>query len=431
MTVVRTLNPWPRAAGADDIDRVFDALESAGASVRFVGGCVRDTLAGWPAEDTDLATDALPQLVIELLDRAGIKTVPTGLAHGTLTAIAGGRAFEITTLRRDVSTDGRRATVAYTTDWAEDAARRDLTMNALSADRDGNVHDYVGGLEDLETGRVRFIGNAADRIAEDHLRILRFFRFHAWYARGEADPAALAACAAAADDINRLSGERLWHELSRTLTAPDPGTVFTIMDNAGVLERLLPVARRLERIVALPTFERDASVEPEPLRRLASLVDASQDEAASLSQQLRMSRAETARLKTLITRRGVFLPPPEKAGAHRLLYDAGAALFIDLLLLDRAEDTARDPDSAARHAGTWKDLVRLANQWQAPRFPLGGRDVADAGLGEGPGVGKCLGAVEEWWIGNGFVPDRAACLDRLRRVVEEWKRGQPAGDLRA
>ncbi len=391
---------------------------------------MRDALLGRPSEDTDLATNAPPQRVMEILDRAGIATVPTGLSHGTVTAVTGDGPVQITTLRRDVSTDGRRAAVAHTADWAEDAARRDFTMNALSADRDGNVHDYVGGLEDLEAGRVRFIGDAADRIAEDHLRILRFFRFHAWYARGAADAGALAACTAAADRIDRLSGERLWHELSRTLTAPDPGTVFAIMNTAGVLERLLPVARRPERIAALPALERGASVKPEALRRLASLINASEGEVIKLSRRLRMSRTETARLKALITRRGVFLPAPGKAAARRLLYDAGAALFVDLLLLDHAEETARDPDASARHARTREDLVRIANDWQAPRFPLDGRDAANAGLGEGPGVGKCLGAVEEWWIGNDFAPGRAACLDRLRKVAEEWKRSQPEGDPR-
>ena len=425
--IVRTLDRWPRPAA---VDGLFDVLEAAGASVRFIGGCVRDAVLGRPAGDIDLATDAPAPRVMDLLGAAGVKAVPTGLAHGTVTAVADGEPVQITTLRRDVSTDGRRATVAYTADWAEDAARRDLTMNALSADRDGNVHDYVGGLGDLEAGRVRFIGNAADRIAEDHLRILRFFRFHAWYARGAADAGALAACAAASGLVDRLSGERLWHELCRTLTAPDPGTVFAMMDSAGVLERLLPVARRPGRIAALAALERGAAVDPEPLRRLASLVDASEEEAARFCRRLRMSRAETARLEALIARRGAFLPPPGDAAARRLLYDAGPALFADLLLLDRAGEAARDPDSAARHAAAWDDLARTAREWREPRFPLGGRDAARAGLDEGPGVGECLAAVEEWWMDNCFAPDRAACLDRLRKVAEEWKRGRPEDGAR-
>ena len=419
--IVRTLDPRPPPAA---VDGLFDVLEAAGASVRFIGGWVRDAVLGRPAGDIDLATDAPAPHVMELLGAAGVKAVPTGLAHGTVTAVADGQPVQITTLRRDVSTDGRRATVSYTADWAEDAARRDLTMNALSADRDGNVHDYVDGLADLEAGRVRFIGDPADRIAEDHLRILRFFRFHAWYARGAADAGALAACAVAAGLVDRLSGERLWHELSRTLTAPDPGTVFAMMDSAGVLERLLPVARRPERIAALAALESGAAVDPEPLRRLASLVDASAGEAARFCRRLRMSRAETARMDALIAQRGAFLPPPAEAAARRLLYDAGAALFTDLLLLDRAGEVARDPESAARHAADWDGLAGMARGWRARRFPLGGRDAARAGLGEGPAVGECLAAVEDWWIDNGFAPDRAACLDRLRKVVEEWKRGR-------
>ena len=236
---------------AEDTLRLFAALNDGGVEVRFVGGCVRDAVFGRPVKDIDLATDAEPPRVIELLGEKMIRAVPTGADHGTITAIPDQRPFEITTLRQDIATDGRHAEVGFTKDWAADAARRDFTINALSADRDGNIYDYVDGLADLRAGRVRFIGVPEDRIAEDHLRILRFFRFHATYAAAGPDEASLAACHEASSMVETLSGERVWQELSRLLILAEPRSVFELMENACVLRLLLPVGRSVARLQVL------------------------------------------------------------------------------------------------------------------------------------------------------------------------------------
>ena len=243
-----------------DVHRVLDALEADGATVRFVGGCVRDAIAGRGVEDYDLATNAVPSRVLGLLKKAGIRAIPTGIEHGTITAAPGfGQAVQITTLRRDVATDGRRAVVSFSTDWEEDAARRDLTINALSADRAGRVYDYFGGIEDLEKGRVRFVGDPADRIAEDCLRILRYFRFYGRFGRGPPEEKAVAACAAAADRLDALSGERAWYETRRILAAPSPGQALYLMEEAGVLGRLLPGPRSPRTVVDRSTRRRPAA----------------------------------------------------------------------------------------------------------------------------------------------------------------------------
>lgn len=392
-----------------DIHRVLDTLESEGATVRFVGGCVRDTIAGRPVEDYDLATNAVPSRTLDLLKKAGIKAVPTGIEHGTVTAVPGfGHAVQITTLRRDVATDGRRAVVSFTTDWEEDAARRDLTINALSADRDGRVYDYFGGIEDLENGQVRFVGSPADRIAEDYLRILRYFRFYARFGLGPPEEDAIAACAAAADRLDTLSGERAWYEMRLILATFSPGQVLYLMEEAGVLGRLLPGPRSLRTIADLARIESATFQKTEPLRRLAALVPLSRRDVRWIARRMRMSRDERELLDTLVAHRGALFPGMPSVSARRLLYRLGADTFRHLALLERAASPAD---------GDWPELTDISAG--TPRFPLTGDDVMEAGVSEGPAVGIFLEAVEDWWIARAFDPDREACLVRLHEIRED------------
>ena len=270
---------------------VLDALEAAGGEGRFVGGCVRDALIGRPVADIDIATPMTPQAVVDAVTRAGLKAVPTGIEHGTVTVVSSGRPYEVTTLRRDVTTDGRRATVAFTEDWAEDAARRDFRLNALYADRTGAVFDPTGeGVADAEAGRIVFVGEPERRIREDYLRILRFFRFRAWFGRGEADGAALAACSALKAGISQLSAERISAELIKLLSAPDPRAAVHLMADTGVLFEVLPWAGDASMFLPMIQIDRD------PILRLSSLLPGDPDVVREAAEKLRLSNAQKARL---------------------------------------------------------------------------------------------------------------------------------------
>ena len=385
------------------------ALSAEGAPARFVGGCVRDGVIGRTVKDVDIATPARPEDVIRLLDAAGIRTVPTGLAHGTVTAVIDHCGFEVTTLRRDVETDGRRAVVAFTDDWQADAARRDFTMNTLFCDADGTLYDPVGGLADLRAGRVRFVGTARARIAEDVLRLLRFFRFHGWYGRGEPDPEAIAACRAMAPKLPGLSAERIWGELSRTLLAPDPAAAYRLMEQAGVLARVLPEARRIERLAAAVAAEEALGLAPSAIRRLGAALGGTADSIPALGERLRMSRAETDRPGGGARDRcGAGTRPRPPRGPPRALSPrrggvrrcAGARLGGRAR---RARSLAR-----ARRGACRLDPPAVS----AERGGCAGRRCAAR-----PGVGRLLGEVEEWWLDSGFAPDRAACLARLAQLI--------------
>ena len=403
--------------GARDTFAILDAISAGGASVRFVGGCVRDAILGRPVSDIDLATDAEPARVIELLAARKIRTVPTGIDHGTITAIPDERPFEITTLRQDVETDGRRAAVKFTRDWSVDAARRDFTMNALSADPDGTVYDYVGGLSDLRSGSVRFIGDAAARIAEDHLRILRFFRFHATYASTVPDAEALQACREASGYVEKLSGERVWQEMARILVVDEPMQVFALMEDTRILRVLFPVRRSTSRLQALAALEGMLNVAPEPVRRLTALIQPDRKEASQIAARLRLSRADTSRLDNLSASRGESRAGMPALALRRALYTLGVDFFRDLILLDWADQIARDPSAAGGNIQDWKDTWDAANDWIPPHFPLTGEDIIAAGVREGPDVGEILEDVEEWWIDQAFRPDRDGCLERLRLML--------------
>jgi poly(A) polymerase len=397
--------PWIKAAPTRAL---LKALENAGIQARFVGGCVRDALLGRPIADVDLATPARPEEVIAALEKARIKAVPTGIEHGTVTAVFNSptppRHFEITTLRRDVETDGRHALVAFDADWAEDAARRDFTINAIYLDPDGTLHDPVGGLADLEAQRVRFVGEPARRIAEDVLRVLRYYRFEARFGTGAGDAAARAACHDAAPLLAGLSAERVAQELLRLLAVPDPVPALRMMAEDGVLAAILPEATRLDRLRRLIALEPQA----DPLRRLAALIEIDAAGATALAERLRLSKAERDRLA------GLAPPWPLDPGgdlrAQRItLYRLGAERYRDIALLLAAEGAMDQPRLT--------ELLALAAIWQPPRFPLKGRDVTALGIPPGKRVGELLAAIREWWEAGDFTADRAACLRRLKEII--------------
>jgi poly(A) polymerase len=385
---------------------VLGALSAGGAEARFVGGSVRDALLGLGVGDIDIATPAAPERVIELLAKSGIRVVPTGLAHGTVTAITGTppRRFEITTLRRDVETYGRHARVAFDADWALDAARRDFTINAIFLAPDGTIHDPVGGVSDLRAGRVRFIGDPGTRIAEDVLRLLRYYRFEARFGTGAGDPPARAACRAAAHLLPSLSGERVAQELVKLLETPDPIAALRMMHEDAVLAVILPEARRLDRLGRLTAIE----PEPDPLRRLAALIEVDAEGAVALAERLRFSNAWRDRLQDLA--QPWPLDPAEDLGTQRrALYRLGAERYRDLALLQAANGAISRPSLA--------ELLALADNWTPPLFPLSGRDVTALGIPPGPRVGRLLDAVQDWWEAGTFVADRAACLAYLKQLA--------------
>jgi len=412
---------------APETRAVVAALTAAGAEVRFVGGCVRDALAGRPVKDVDLATPDRPERVMALLQAAGLKAVPTGLDHGTVTAISGHRPFEITTLRRDVETDGRRAKVAFTDDWEADAARRDLTFNALSCRPDGVLFDPFGGRADLAAGRVRFVGDPRARIQEDYLRLLRFFRFQAHYGRVPPDEATLAVARDLAPRLAGLSGERIRAELLRLLEAPDPLPVLQIVVGDGLLEPVLPEIAGTEALAQLLPLE--APPAEDPVVRLGALLEPGAEEARRVAERLRLSNAEAAELVMLgepeavlgeaaaILTRGCDDPAVRHALAIAL-YRHGRDRFRIALTIGCARLLAADPAAQATARAGLAAGFAAADAWQERRFPLAGHDVLALGYRSGPDVGSLLRAVEDWWIAEDFAPDRAACLARLRNLAD-------------
>jgi poly(A) polymerase len=397
----------------------MDALEAAGGPgcARFVGGCVRNAVMKRPAADIDIATTLTPDAVTRALIGAGLKAVPTGVEHGTVTAVAHGRPFEITTLRRDVETDGRRAVVAFTTDWAEDAARRDFRLNALYADRTGRIFDpTAGGLADARAGRIVFVGQAEQRIREDALRILRFFRFQAWYGQGEPDAAGLAACAALAGLVANLSAERVSAELLKLLAAEDPREALRAMARSGVLTAVLPEARGLSRFERLVEIETGLLFTCDPLLRLAALLPDDSAMAAALAARLRLANAQRERLVAALTPTPGLVSWLSPKETRQLVYRLGAQAALDRVMLSWA---ASDRPAAGTQ---WRALPPMIQGWTAPRFPLGGAEAMAAGVPEGPLVGEVLRAVEAWWVENDFPMDRLALIERLKAVTQGMAR---------
>jgi poly(A) polymerase len=381
--------------------RLFAALRAAGIAARFVGGCVRNAVLERGIDDIDLAVDKPPATVMAALAAADIKAIPTGVKHGTVTAIADSRSFELTTLRRDVETDGRRAVVAFTDDWLEDAARRDFTFNALYADPDGTLYDPFDGRADLAAGRVRFIGDPDRRIAEDRLRVLRFFRFHAWYGQPPVDAAGFDACRRNAGTLGALSAERVAKDLLRLLEAPAPSDALEAMVEAGALDHWLPEYAGTARLRALIMREPT----PDKLRRLAAILPAEAD-ATAIGKRLKLSTQESLRLGVMLARE----PALDLAGGPRAwragLYRLGNKLYRDRLLL------------AVGTPGDWRAAFVLAESWTPPELPVSGGDLLQMGLAPGPRVGALISAVEDWWVAGDFAADRAACLAALERLAK-------------
>ena len=399
---------------------VFAALTTAGAEVRFVGGCVRDAICGRSVHDIDIATTAPPERAVELLEKAGIRVVPTGIDHGTVTAITDGRSFEVTSLRVDVETDGRRARVAFTDDWVADAARRDFTINALSSTLDGDIYDPFGGINDLSRGLVRFVGNARERIEEDALRLLRYFRFFAHYGRPPPDLDALAACRALAPKLSGLSGERVRAEMLRILLAPEPADAIVLMHGERILDHVLPEAGDVGRLRVMSWLESHAlkmpSVASDALRRLASLLSNDATGAEKVAARWRLSNAETARLTTLAEAPLAFDGLGED-DVRRALRTLGADLVRDLVLLDWAGAAAIDSHQPPARTCAWIGTLEAAEAWTSFDFPLKGRDVFALGIAAGPEIGRLLGAAEAWWDAGGCRADRDTCLAKLKALA--------------
>ncbi|HXF52779.1 MAG TPA: CCA tRNA nucleotidyltransferase [Hyphomicrobiaceae bacterium] len=399
---------------APETRAVFAAIEAGGYEARAVGGAVRNALLGRQVKDVDIATPALPQEVLRLAASAGLKAVPTGVEHGTVTVISGGAPFEVTTLRKDVETYGRHAAVAYTDDWAADAARRDFTINALYCGPDGRIYDPLAGYGDLVARRVRFIGEARTRIREDYLRILRFFRFTAEYADGPPDPEGLSAAVAERAGLKLLSGERIRQELVRLLAAPRALAAVEAMYDYGLITELLGLAPRPRLLRRLALIEDGRGLVPSPILRLAALVVEVMEDAERLNARLKLSNAERASLlASAVGDSGALREPPlDTAAGKAFIYRHGARAYRDLVLMawTRALTAATDDPQ-------WSAKLDLADTWRPPKFALTGSDVMALGIAEGPRVGELLRRTEEWWIAAGFPDDRELLLAQLQAAA--------------
>ena len=397
-----------------EVVRLFEVLGAPSVDARAVGGCVRNAVMGLAVDEIDAATPEVPDAVMQRLAQAGVRAIPTGLAHGTVTALVGQRSFEITSLRRDTACDGRHAAVEFTTDWQEDARRRDFTFNAMSMRSDGTLFDYFEGATDAEAGRVRFVGDPADRIQEDYLRILRLFRFFAWYGRGSLDPATLAACRTHAGGLERLSAERVQMEIVKTLAASAPAPVLAVMKDCGVLQIVLPEVRDPDRLAALTRVESAVAAPTDWRRRLAACVGVADAEA--LAQRLKFSSADRLRLMRLTATEPILdasTPPPLMRAA---LYRHGSDVVYDRLLIGWAHVRA---SAVAGDDVRWCNQLELVAAWQPQALPVSGADVLALGIPQSPLVGEILAAVETWWMARDFAPSREDTLAELKKQAQK------------
>ena len=392
--------PW-LTTGA--LPRLLAVLDRDGEEARVVGGAVRNALLGMPIAEIDVATTAVPEEVIKRVTAAGFKHVPTGIEHGTVTVIIDRHPFEVTTLRKDVETYGRHAKVAFGRDWRADAERRDFTINALSATRDGTIYDYTGGLDDLGHRRVRFIGDPAKRIAEDYLRILRFFRFHAAYGtRDHPDPAGLAACIQGRNGLDQLSRERVRMEMLKLVVAPHAVPTLISMTDAGLLLRVLGGVGYLASFENMAKVEAAIGAEPNAVRRLGALAVAVPEDAERLWQRLRLSNSEHERLASMGEAWGRISPLYGEKAGKALLYRLRPQQFTDRVLLGWARS------NATAHDTEWHALATLPQRWTVPTFPLKAADFMKRGVPQGPALGAALAAAEQAWVASGFPDDQAA-----------------------
>ncbi|MFS2317253.1 CCA tRNA nucleotidyltransferase [Maricaulis sp. D1M11] len=399
---------WLHAPATRD---VIDMLEHEQAgSARFVGGCVRNALFGEPVNDIDIATQLTPQTVLAAARKAGLRAVPTGIDHGTVTVIARGEPFEVTTLRKDVATDGRRAVVAFTKDWSEDAERRDFRVNALYAAPDGTVHDPTGGLADVEARRFVFVGDAETRIREDYLRILRLFRFSAWYGRGELDEIAFSAAKKLQQGLRDLSAERVWSETKKLLGAPDPRKIVQLMSGADLLKTLYGVNGSLRVFDGIVDQDVQSGLAPDSLLRFVALADGGPERIKTMAAKLKMSNAEAGRLQSAVD------PSAEKdlkaafgdlAAAERAIMALGAQAFEDQARLAAAGEVVPPPRD-------WRILADYARNWEQPDFPVTGGDLILMGYEPGPMLGDALDELKAHWVSERFEPSKQDLLDRLK-----------------
>lgn len=399
VSMVLPTRPWSELPG---VAQLMSVLKADGGDARFVGGAVRDAVLGRAVKDVDIATSLPPEEVLERLKKAQVKAIPTGVEHGTVTAVCHGRPFEITTLRHDVETDGRRAKVAFTQDWEADAARRDFTMNALYADEDGQVYDFFNGVEDAKAGRIKFIGDPLERIQEDALRILRFFRFQATYGKDTPDEAGLNACIERRLSLKGLSRERIRDELFRLLSADDPLDVFTLMLSHGILDGVVPEERDLTALTHLVALERDFD-KPDPLRRTVALLPKDINTVWDVCKRLKLSNKDVKRAKAMVPGDIAVAPEMGEGLIKAAIYYLGTDVFKDRLLL------------AAQKGDDLKAHFALIDHWSPPRFAIDGRDVMQLGLADGPEVGAMLRRLEALWVESGFELSRDQLLKQAGR----------------
>jgi poly(A) polymerase len=400
----------------ESLQRLLAVLAADGEAARVVGGAARNTLLGQKVSDIDIATTCLPEETLQRAIGAGFKAVPTGMDHGTITVVAHGRPFEVTTLRADIATDGRHAEVAYGRDWQVDANRRDFTMNALYVEADGTIIDLVGGLADVESRTLRFIGDPEQRIREDYLRILRFFRFFAWYGKGRPESEGLKACARLKDGLARLSAERIWSEVKKLLSAPDPSRALLWMRQAGVLTAVLPESEKwgIDTIHSLVKTEQELRWEIDPLLRLASMIPPDIGRIAEMASRLKLSNSERARLEAWAE---TAMPQPEisESGFAKRLYRSDQQGMRDRLTLAlvSARAEAINDNSAMMRAGHLSKLLEYLDSYERPKFPVSGSDLLAAGLEKGPEIGKVQRALEDDWIKSGFTLKRDTLLAKI------------------
>lgn len=412
------IQPWMEAPATN---AVLDALASGGKEVRFIGGCVRDAILHRPVADIDLATPEPPERVIELLEAADIKAVPTGIEHGTITAVTKDQSFQITTLRRDVKTDGRHAEVEFTDNWKEDAARRDFTFNTLGATADGMIYDYFNGIQDLAERRIHFVGRAEERIKEDYLRILRYFRFIAVIGMRIDDKYGYEQCLRYAPEIANLSGERVRDELFKILESEIKYDAMNLMIDGGVTEHFLPEAKStvvLKRLIWLETSAiKFDSVHTDPIRRMAALIETDAAGVEAIAARLKMSNVQKKTLLELVSPSWTADPFITDEELRALLYRLGPACIIDLCLLEWSRRLIDMPRLPREQTDAWLRVIETADQWRKIEFPLRGQDVLDLDIEPGPRVSELLAEVETWWTTGGCQADRDACLERLQGLV--------------
>jgi poly(A) polymerase len=399
------------------IARVLGLLNGDGEEARVVGGAVRNALLGLPIGEIDIATTALPAEVVRRAKSAGIKSVPTGLDHGTVTLVVDGDPFEVTTLREDTETFGRKANVTFGRDWVIDAQRRDFTINGMSLDAAGVVHDHVGGLEDIAAKRVRFIGDPDQRIAEDYLRILRFFRIHAAFGEGQPDRTGYLACVRARDGIANLSAERVRMEMLKLMAAEGAAGAITAMADGGLLQLIFGGVAYVGPLAKMIAAERRMGLKPDPVRRLGALAVAVTEDARRVAMRLRLSNAETKALDSM-GHRWWRLPGMDEATARRRLYRLGEHRYRDRLMLAWARSGA-GPDSA-----DWLQLASLPDRWRAPTFPLKAADFIARGIAEGPALGRVLALSEDAWVAADFPMDETALKALADQTVSRFTRDQ-------